>query len=150
MQSNRGASGRPAATQIQLNKRIMGARDADNILAIVEAEHGEFDAVNAATACSRLAKARRSCANGPSMDERRVRLLLATVNRLAPRMTPQAVASTVWALERTARQPDRGAGASMEGGGLSLGQKAQSSWKGSANSEMEASLQELLSPRRSG
>ena len=100
MRSNRGASGRPAATQIQLNKRIMGARDAESILAIVEAEHGEFDGVNAATACSRLAKAPRSCANGHSMDERRVRLLLATVTRLAPSMKHQEVANTVWALAK--------------------------------------------------
>jgi len=53
--NNHGAGGRPSAVQIQLNKRIAGARNCEDVLAIVEAEHGEFNAVNVATACSRLA-----------------------------------------------------------------------------------------------
>ena len=44
--------------QIALNKRIVAARDAESILTIVAAEHGVFNAVNAATACNRLAKTR--------------------------------------------------------------------------------------------
>ena len=46
--TNRG--GRPSAMQIALNKRIVAARDAESILTIVTAEHGEFNAVNVATA----------------------------------------------------------------------------------------------------
>jgi hypothetical protein len=49
--SNSGNGGRPSAKQIQLNKQII-ARDAKDILAIVEAAHGDFNAVNAATAPS--------------------------------------------------------------------------------------------------
>jgi len=109
MGSNRGGGERPCAAHMQLNKRIMGARDADNILAIVEAEHGEFNAVNAATACSRLAKAPQSCENGLSVDERRVRLLLETVTRLAPSMNAQALANTVWALAKLGWQAGEGA-----------------------------------------
>ena len=70
-----GSSGRPSANQIQLNSRIIKARGADSILAIVEAEHGEFNAVNAATACSRLAKTQKGSAQGPREDIRSVRLL---------------------------------------------------------------------------
>ena len=108
MGSNRGGGERPCAAHIQLNKRIMGARDVDNMLAIVEAEHREFDAVNTATACSRLAKAPRSSANGLSVDERRVRLLLETVTRLAPSMTAQDVANTVWPLAKLELQAGEG------------------------------------------
>ena len=44
--SNHGAGGRPSAVQIHLNKRIAGARNFEDVPAIVEAEHGEFNAVN--------------------------------------------------------------------------------------------------------
>lgn len=61
------------------------------------------------TACSRVAKAPQSSANGLSVDERRVRLLLETMTRLAPSMNTQDVANTVWAAAeteiRTARPP---------------------------------------------
>ena len=90
--------GRPSAKQIQLNKRIIAARDAETILAIVSAEHGDFNDVNAATACSRLAKARRSCAQGPSQVDRGVQQLLSTVTRVAPSMKPQEIANMLWAL----------------------------------------------------
>jgi hypothetical protein len=90
--------GRPSAKQIQLNKRITAARDAETILAIVAAEHGEFNTVNAATACSRLAKVRRSYAQGLSQDDRSVQQLLSTVTGLAPSMKPQEIANTLWAL----------------------------------------------------
>ena len=66
--NNHGAGGRPSAVQIQLNKRIVGARNFEDVLAIVEAEHGEFNALNVATACSRLAKAPRTSANRTSID----------------------------------------------------------------------------------
>jgi hypothetical protein len=98
--SNRGAGGRPSAVQIQLNKRIVGARNFEDVLAIVEGEHGEFNAVNAATACSRLAKAPRSRANGRTIDDRRVQALFKTLTRVAPTMESQALANTVWAQER--------------------------------------------------
>ena len=101
--------GRPSAKRIQLNKRIIAARDAETILAIVAAEHGEFDAVNAATACSRLAKARRSGAQGMSQDDRSVQQLLSTVARVAPVMDAQAVANTLWALATLGWQAGDGA-----------------------------------------
>ena len=56
MGTNRAS--RPSAMQIELNKRIVASRDAESILAIVEKDHGAFNAVNAATACNRLAKTR--------------------------------------------------------------------------------------------
>jgi hypothetical protein len=67
--------GRPSLVQIHLNKRIVAARRAEDILAIIEAEHGEFNAVNAATACNRLAKAPRSSTNGTRADDQRVQTL---------------------------------------------------------------------------
>jgi hypothetical protein len=69
--------------QIELNKRIVAARDAESILAIVEAEHGAFNAVNAATACNRLAKTRQGSLRGLRIDDRRVQTLLSTVTRVA-------------------------------------------------------------------
>jgi hypothetical protein len=98
MGSDSGNGGRPSGKQIQLNKQIIAARDAAGILAIVEAEHGEFNAVNAATACSLLAKTRRGSARGLGRDDRGVRQLLCTINRVAPSMAAQAVANTIWGL----------------------------------------------------
>jgi hypothetical protein len=95
--NNHGAGGRPSALQIQLNKRIVGARNFEDVLAIVEAEHGEFNAVNAATACSRLAKAPRSHANSTTIDDLRVQALFRTLTRVAPTMESQAVANVLWA-----------------------------------------------------
>jgi hypothetical protein len=96
--NNRNGNRRPSASEIQLNLRIMGARDAQSILSIVEAEHGVFDAVNAATACSRLAKTRQGSSHGPRLDDRRVQTLLATVTRLSADLHHQEVANTLWAL----------------------------------------------------
>jgi len=104
-----GAGGRPSAAQIQLNKRIVGARNFEHVLSIVEAEHGEFNAVNAATACSRLAKAPGSRANCTTIDDRRVRALFRTLTRVAPTMESQAVANTVWALATLGWQAGEGA-----------------------------------------
>ena len=61
--------------QMEVNKRIVAARDAECILAIVAAEHGVFNAVNAATAFNRLAKTRQSSSRGPRMDDQRVQSL---------------------------------------------------------------------------
>ena len=63
MGPNRG--GRPSTMHIELNKRIVAARDAKSILAIVEAERGAFNAVNAATACNRLAKTCQGSSHNP-------------------------------------------------------------------------------------
>ena len=67
----------------------------EGILAIVETEHGEFNAVNAATACSRLAKTRHSSAHGPGRDDRGVRQLLCTINRVAPSIQCETVVVSV-------------------------------------------------------
>ncbi|MFN9910301.1 MAG: hypothetical protein ACK56F_30015, partial [bacterium] len=104
-----GNGGRPSGKQIQLNKQITAARDAEGILAIVEAEHGNFDAVNAATACSRLAKTRFGSAHGPGRDDRGARRLLSTIHRVAPSMKPQEVANTIWGLATLGWQPGEGA-----------------------------------------
>ena len=106
---NHGAGGRPSAVHIQLNKRIVGARTFVDILAIVEAEHGEFNAVNTATACSRLAKAPRSGAKNTMIDDLRVQALFATVTRVAPTMDAQAVANALWALATLGWQAADGA-----------------------------------------
>ena len=92
--------GRPGLVQIQLNKRIVAARSAEDILAIIEAEHGEFNAVNAATACNRLAKALRSSAHDAKTDDRRVQALFSTLTRVSSSMNAQDVANTVWALAK--------------------------------------------------
>jgi hypothetical protein len=91
--NNQSAGGRPSAAQIQLNKRITAARTFEDILSIVRAEHGEFNAVNTATACSRLAKVQRDSADGAAIDDRRVRILFTTVTRVSSTMEPQAVAN---------------------------------------------------------
>jgi hypothetical protein len=93
-----------------LNKQIIAARDAEGILAIVETEHGEFNAVNAATACSRLAKTRHGSAHASGRDDRGVRqLICTTINRVAPSMKPQEVANTIWGLATLGWQPEEGA-----------------------------------------
>jgi hypothetical protein len=85
--------------QIELNKCIVAARDANSILAIVEAEHGAFNAVNAATACNRLAKTRQGSSHGGlRTDDRRVQALLSTVTRVAANLGGQQLANTVWSL----------------------------------------------------
>ena len=94
---------------VQLNKRIVGSRDAESILAIVEAQHGEFDEVNAATACHRLAKVPRSYRTGPSIHDRRVQTLFRALIRLAPSMQRQCVANTLWALATLGWQAGEGA-----------------------------------------
>ena len=91
-----------------MNRRIVGARNFEDILAIVEAEHGEFDAVNAATACSRLAKAARSSVNSAEIDNPRVQALFRTIARLGPRMKPQEVANIIWGLATLEWQPGEG------------------------------------------
>ena len=96
MGTNRGC--RPSAVHIELNKQIVAARGAESILAIVEAEHGAFNAVNAATACNRLAKTRQAWSQCPRMDDHRVQTLLATVTRVAGDLGGQQLANTVWAL----------------------------------------------------
>ena len=84
--------------QIELNKRIVATRDAESILTIVEAEHGAFNAVNAATACNRLAKTRQGSPHGLRLDDRRVQRLLSTVTRVAADLGGQQLANTLWAL----------------------------------------------------
>jgi hypothetical protein len=106
--SDSGNGGRPSGKQIQLNKQITAARNADGILAIVETEHGEFNAVNAATACSRLAKTRHGSAHGPGRDNRGVQHLLSTINRVAPSMKPQEVANIIWGLATLGWQAGEG------------------------------------------
>ena len=80
---------------IELNKRIVAARDAESILAIVSAEHGAFNAVNAATACNRLAKSRQRSSPGLRMDDCRVQTLLSTVTRVAADLGGQQLANTL-------------------------------------------------------
>ena len=107
--SNHGAGGRPSAVQIQLNKRIVGARNFEDILAIVEETHGEFNEVNVATACSRLAKVLGSRASRTTIDDRRVQALLRTITRVAPTMESQAVANALWAMATLGWQAGEGA-----------------------------------------
>jgi hypothetical protein len=113
MGNDSGNGARPSGKQLQLNKQITTARDAEGILAIVEKEHGEFNAVNTATACSRLAKTRCGAAPGPGRDDRGVRQLLSTIHRIAPSMNAQEVANTIWGLAtlgwQAAEGPMRGA-----------------------------------------
>ena len=105
---NHGLGHRPSAVQIQLNKRIVGARNCEDILAIVETEHDEFNAVNVATACSRLAKAPRGSADGSRIDDHRVQALLMAITRVAPSMEAQAVSNTLWALATLGWQAGEG------------------------------------------
>ncbi len=81
------AGGRPS--------RITAARNFANILAIVRAEHGDFDLVDTATACSRLAKVQRDSADGTGIDDRRVQTLSTTATRVSSSMKPREVASTL-------------------------------------------------------
>ena len=94
--------------QIALNKRIVAARDAESILTIVAAEHGVFNAVNAATACNRLAKTRNSSSHAPRMDDRRVQTLFSTITRLSADLSCQNVANIVWALATLGWQAGEG------------------------------------------
>ena len=87
MGTNRGC--RPSAVHIELNKQIVAARGAESILAIVEAEHGAFNAVNAATACNRLAKTRQAWSQCPRMDDHRVQTLFSTLVRVSADMVGQ-------------------------------------------------------------
>ena len=106
---NHGAGDhRPSVVQIQLNKRIVGARDFEDILAIVEVKHGEFDAVNAATACNRLAKAARCSANSATIDDLPVQALFRAISRVGPSMKPQEVSNTIWGLATLGWQPGQG------------------------------------------
>ena len=98
MSASRGS--RPSMAQIHLNKRIVAARSAEDILAIIEADHSEFDACNAATACNRLAKAPRSSARGAKADDCRVQTLFLTLTRVSSSMNAQNVANTLWALAK--------------------------------------------------
>ena len=108
--------GRPSAAQIQLNKRIAAARNAEGILAIVEAEHEAFNAVNASTACNRLAKTHQGSSYTPTMDDRRVKTLFSTINRVSADLKAQAVANTLWALATLGWQAAEGAmRAALEG-----------------------------------
>ena len=93
---------------IRLNKRIRDARDAVSILTIVETEHGEFNSVNAATACSRLAKTRQRSAYGPRMDDRRMQTLFYTVARESVDMGAREVSNTVWALAKLGWEAEDG------------------------------------------
>jgi hypothetical protein len=68
MVSNRGGGERPCAAHIQLNKRIMGARDADDILAIVEAEHGLQPASESAPKLCEWPERGRAPSAAPSRD----------------------------------------------------------------------------------
>jgi hypothetical protein len=65
-------------------------------------EHGEFNAVNAVTACTWLAKKRRGSAHGQGRDDRGVPQLLSTIDRVtvrvAPSMSAPHVASIIWGL----------------------------------------------------
>ena len=111
---NRGS--RPSAAQIQLNKRIVAARNAEGILAIVEAEHGAFNAVNASTACSRLAKTHKGSSHTPRMDDGRVQTLFSTITRVSANLDGQAVSNALWALATLGWQAADGAmRAALEG-----------------------------------
>ena len=94
--------------QIALNKRIVAARDAESILTIVAAEHGVFNAVNAATACSRLAKTRQGSSHAPRMDDRRVQTLFSTITRQSADLDGQNVANILWALATLGWQAGEG------------------------------------------
>ena len=106
MGTNRGC--RPSAVHIELNKQIVAARGAESILAIVEAEHGAFNAVNAATACNRLAKTRQAWSQCPRMDDHRVQTLFSTIVRVSADMAGQNVANTLWALATLGWQAGEG------------------------------------------
>ena len=83
---------------------------------IVRAEHGEFNAVNTATACSRLAKVRRDCANGAGIDDGRVQTLFTTLTRVSWSMKPQELANALWALATLGWQArDRSMRCALEG-----------------------------------
>jgi hypothetical protein len=99
---------RPSAVQIQLNKRIVAARNAEDILLIVEAEHGAFNAVNAATSCNRLAKTCQDSLHRPKTDDRRVQRLFSTIALVSADMGGQQVANTVWALAKLGWQAAEG------------------------------------------
>ena len=110
---------------IELNKRIVAARDAESILAIVEAEHGAFDAVNAATACNRLAKTRQGSSHNPRTEDRRVQTLLSTITRVAADLRSQELANTVWALATLGWQAGEGSmRCALEAAGTFLGTTA--------------------------
>jgi hypothetical protein len=94
---------------MELNKRIVAARDADSILAIVQAEHGTFNAVNAATACNRLAKTRKASSKGLRTDDPRVHALLSTVTRVSATLRGREVSNTLWALATLGWQAGEGA-----------------------------------------
>jgi hypothetical protein len=66
----------------------------------VAAEHGEFNARNAATACHRLAKLSQANRNGPRMADPRVGLLLSVATEVSASMNAQDVANTVWGLAK--------------------------------------------------
>ena len=106
MGTNRGC--RPSAVHIELNKQIVAARGAESILAIVEAEHGAFNAVNAATACNRLAKTRQAWSQCPRMDDHRVQTLFSTIVRVSADTVGQSVANTLWALATLGWQAGEG------------------------------------------
>ena len=98
--------GKPSGTQIQVNKRIIAALTADDILAIVEAEHDKFNAVNVSTACNQLAKTRPKSsrafgqADALCKDDRRVPILLSTISRVLTDMTEANLSCTLCGLSK--------------------------------------------------
>ena len=79
---------------------------------IVEAQH----AVNAATACSRLAKATQSSAKSAESDDLRVQAFFKTVSRMGTSMDAQPVASTLECTGRSYARVEHNLGTESLGG----------------------------------
>ena len=89
---SRGSSGRSVCrpdsdAAHHLRERIPAADDCESILAIVAAEHGEFNVRNPATACHRRAKLSRGNRNGPRMADPRAGLLLSAATKVSASIT---------------------------------------------------------------
>ena len=102
----------PSAEHRQLNKRIQDSLDGETILTIVQAEHGNFDASNAATACIWLA--RIGPRTGIRKDDRRLQTLFSTVARLSPGVSAELVAKTLRALAALEWRPEANAMRTLE------------------------------------
>ena len=102
----------PSAEHMQLNKRIQDSLDGETILTIVQAEHGNFDASNAATACIWLA--RIGPRTGIRKDDRRLQTLFSTVARLSPGVSAELVAKTLRALAALEWRPEASAMRTLE------------------------------------
>ena len=122
---SRGSSGRGVRrpnsdAAHRLRERISVAGDCESILAIVAAEHGEFNARIAATACHRLAKLSQANRNGPRMADPRAGLLLSVATKVSASMNAQDVANSVWALATLGWQAEDGTMRAREGAAVRL------------------------------